>query len=62
MENQCIRIISRYEALTVALNEIYTKTRGPETKGVRDLLLNPKNILMILLLAKVLSADSFKSQ
>ena len=51
----CIRIISRYEALIAVLDQIYTKTGDPETKGVRDLLLTPKNILMILLLAKVLS-------
>ena len=51
----CICIISRYEALIAALDEINTKTCDPETKGVSDLLLTPKNSLMILLLAKVLS-------
>ena len=51
----CICIISRYEALIAALDEIYTKTHDPETKGVTDLLFTSKNILMILILAEVLS-------
>ena len=51
----CICIIFRYEALIAALNQIYTKTRDPETKEFRDPLLTPKIFLMILLLAQVLS-------
>ena len=43
------------DALIAALDQMYIKTRDPETKGVRDLWLTSKNILMILLLVKVLS-------
>ena len=31
----CICIISTYEALAAVLDEIYTKTCDPETKGVK---------------------------
>ena len=44
------------DALIAALDQIYIKTRDPETKGVRDLWLTSKNLLMILLLAEVLSS------
>ena len=54
----CIHFISRYEAVIAVLDEIYTKTHDPETKGIRDLLVTPKNILMILLLDEVLSPVS----
>ena len=43
------------DALIAALDQIYIKIRDPETKGVRDLWLTSKNLLMILLLAEVLS-------
>ena len=38
----CILIIFRYEAIIAALDEINTKTRDLETKGVKDLLHTPK--------------------
>ena len=57
-----IHIISRHEALLAAPFKIYTKIYDPKTKGVRDILLTPKNILVVLLLAKVLSPINFCKQ
>ena len=50
----CWRIISRFEPLVDALDAIYNKKRSPDVKGVRDALLQPQNIFMLLLVAELL--------
>ena len=47
----CWRIISRFESLVDALDAIYNEKRCPDVKGVRDVLLLPQNIRMLLLVA-----------
>ena len=48
------RLVSRFQSLTDALDSIIMKDRKPETIGIRDDLLKPENILMLLLVADVL--------
>ena len=51
----CIRIISRFEPLLDALDSIFPQRGDAEAKGVRDQLLQPEIICMLLLLAEVLA-------
>ena len=49
-----VRVISRFRPLVAALDTIFTERKDPEAKGIRDQLLSPNIILMLLLLAEVL--------
>ena len=51
----CIRVIVRFEPLLDALDSIFMERGDAEAKGVRDQLLQPEIICMLLLLAEVLS-------
>ena len=51
----CMRIISRFGPLLDALDCIFTQRGDAEAKGVRDQLLEPEIICMLLLLAEVLA-------
>ena len=51
----CIRIISRFQPLTDALDVIFFERRDAEAKGVRDQLLEPNLLLMLLHLSEVLN-------
>ena len=51
----CIRIISKFDPLIHALDVIFYERGDAEAKGVRDQLLEPNLLLMLLLLAKVLN-------
>ena len=51
----CIRVIIRFEPLFDALDSIFMERGDAEAKGVRDQLLQPEIICMLLLLAEVLS-------
>ena len=48
------RLISRFHPLVDALDSLINKDHKPETIGIRDELLKPDNVLMLLLLADVL--------
>ena len=54
----CIRVIIRFEPLFDALDSIFMERGDAEAKGVRDQLLQPEIICMLLLLAEVLSPIS----
>ena len=58
----CWRIISRFEPLIDALDSIYTASKSPDVKGVRDALLLPANISMLLLVAVVLVPINYFSK
>ena len=58
----CWRIISRFEPLVDALDAIYNKKRSPDVKGVRDALLQPQNIFMLLLVTEVLVPINYISK
>ena len=49
-----IRVISRFKPLIQALDAIFLERKDPDAKGIRDQLLSPPLILMLLLLAEVL--------
>ena len=49
-----IRVITRFKPLVAALDAIYKDKKDPEANGIRDILLTPEIILMLLLLAEVL--------
>ena len=51
----CARVISRFHPLIDALDAVYLDKGDAEAKGVRDILLDPDIICMLLLLAEVLS-------
>ena len=51
----CIRVIIRFEPLFDALDSIFMERGDAEAKGVREQLLQPEIICMLLLLAEVLS-------
>ena len=51
----CNRIVSRFESLIDALDTLFFEKRDPESKGIRDLLLDSQMILILLLLAEVLA-------
>ena len=48
-----IRVINRFKLLVAALDVLF-KDKDPEAEGIRDILLNPQIILMLLVLAEVL--------
>ena len=50
-----VRLISRFEPLVNALDAIINRSRDPEVRGIRDQLLDPDNVLFLLLLADVLA-------
>lgn len=51
-----VRIISRFEALYTNLGEIIKiRKNNPELRGTRDQMLEPVNILMLLLLTELLT-------
>ena len=52
----CIRIISRFVPLLDALDSIFCKRGDANAKGVKDQLLQPEIICMLLLLAEVLAS------
>ena len=58
----CWRIISRFEPLVDALDAIYNEKRCPNVKGVRDALLQPQNICMLLLVAELLVPINYFSK
>ena len=47
-------VIVRFKPLIVALDTIFHEKNDPEAKGVRDQLLSPNMILILLLLAELL--------
>ena len=49
-----VRVISRFKQTVAALDTIFMEKKDPESKGIRDQLLSPSLILMLLLLAEVL--------
>ena len=49
-----IRVTNRFKLLVAALDALFKDKKDPEAKGIRDILLNPQIILMLLLLAEVL--------
>ena len=49
-----IRVINRYKPLIAALDTIFHEKKDPEAKGIRDQLLSPDMILILLLLAELL--------
>ena len=57
----CIRIISRFHPLIDALDVIFLERGDGEAKGVRDGLLEP-NLLLLLLLAEVLNPINILSK
>ena len=50
----CWRVISRFDPLVDTLDGIYNEKRCPDVKGVRDALLLPQNICMLLIVAELL--------
>ena len=58
----CWRIMSRFEPLVDALDAIYNEKRCPDVKGVRDALLQPQNICMLLLVAELLVPINYFSK
>ena len=56
------RIISRFQPLIDALDVIFFERGDAEAKGVRDQLLEPNLLLMLLLLAKVLNPINILSK
>lgn len=58
----CWRIISRFEPLIDALDSIYAAKKCPDVKGVRDAILLPDNICMLLLVAEVLLPVNYFSK
>ena len=50
-----VRLISRFEPLVNALDAIINRSRDPEVRGIRDQLLDPDNVLFLLLLTDVLA-------
>ena len=48
------RVIGRYKSLVAALDTIYHVRSDCDAKGLRDELLNPSRVIMLLLLAEVL--------
>ena len=50
-----VRVISRFKAVVESLDTIFIEKRDPEAKGIRDQLLSPNLIMMLLLLAEVLA-------
>ena len=56
------RIISRFEPLVDALDAIYNEKRRPDVKGVRDTLLQPQIICMLLLVAELLVPINYFSK
>ena len=58
----CIRIISRFHPLIDALDVIFFERGDAEAKGVRDQLLEPNLLLMLLLLAEVLNLINILSK
>ena len=57
----CWRIISRFEPLVDVLDAIYNEKRCPDMKGVRNALLQPQNIFMLLLVAELLAPINYFS-
>ena len=51
----CVRVTSRYEPLINTLDTIFFEKGDAEAKGIRDQLLEPNIICMLLLLAEVLA-------
>ena len=51
----CIQVIIRFEPLLDALDSIFMERSDTDAKGVRDLLLQPEIICILLLLPEVLS-------
>ena len=49
-----ICIINHFKPLVVALDALFKDKEDPEAKGIRNLLLDPQKILMLLLLVEVL--------
>ena len=58
----CIRILPRLHPLIDALDVIFFERRDAESKGVRDKLLEPNLLLMLLLLAEVLNPINILSK
>ena len=58
----CWRIISWFEPLVDALDAIYNEKRYPDVKGVRDALLQPQNICVLLLVAELLVPINYFSK
>ena len=58
----CWRIVSRFEPLIDALDSIYATKKCPDVKGVRDSLLLPENICMLLLIAELLVPVNYFSK
>ena len=56
------RIISQFEPLVDAFDAIYNEKRCPDVKGVRDTLLQPQNICMLLLVAELLVPINYFSK
>ena len=54
--------MDRFESLVAALDEIYLRKHEPAVRGVRDELVEPKNIAMLCFLADVLkSTNTFQT-
>ena len=49
-----IRVINCFKLLVAALDALFKDKKDPEAKSIRDILLNPQIILMLLLLPEVL--------
>ena len=49
----CNRVISRFEPLIDSLDEIIRRKNNPELRDIQDQILDPDNILFMLLLADV---------
>ena len=58
----CWRIVSRFDPLVDALYAIYNRKRCPDVKGVRDTLLLPQNIFMLLLVTELLVPINYLSK
>ena len=58
----CWRNISRSEPLVDALDAIYNEKRCPDMTGVRDALLQPQNICMLLFVAELLVSINYFSK
>lgn len=56
-----VRIITRFPQLIQALDALYSQRNENEAKGIRDKLLRPNNILMLLVLAEALVPINFFS-
>ena len=52
------RVLDRFESLVAALDEIYLRKHEPAVRGVRDDLVEPKNIAMLCFLADVLKSTN----